>query len=441
MSKAVIVGGSIAGLTAAKALAPYFDEIIICEADAPVSGVSPRKGVPQGRHVHGLLKGGGDALTELFPNLPDQLAARGARSADFCNEVRWYLNKRWMLRFPGNLPIYFQTRPLLEACIRENIEALPQVKFRYQSKVTDLILDEDQHRVTGVSVQKSGEEPVIISADLVIEATGRGSFLPRWLKTNNFGTVPLSETYVDLGYASCQLRLSDDPARDWTSLLIYPSGPDETKGCTLVQVENETWLLTLAGYHNDHPPSDKEGFLEFAKNLPRREVYKAVNEAEFLSEISLHKFPASIRRHYNRLPRFPLGLIPVGDSNVSLNPLFGQGMSVAVMSVRDLHHFLENCDIQADAEVENLQAKFFNRIDSIFKTPWDLAMGQDFKYKLTRGKPPFGYRIKNILKSFILRSSATDIATRFYEVVHLVEKESSFYRPFRMLKILFTQNK
>ncbi len=436
MTTAVIAGGSISGLTAAKALAPYFDKILILEADSKPLRANPRKGVPQGRHVHGLLKGGGDALVELFPHLPEQLEERGASSADFCKDVKWYLNKRWMPRFPGNLPIHFQTRPLLEECVRQTVTALPNVRIEYEQKVQDLILDAASQRVIGVHVQGRDMTLRMLDADLVVDATGRGSFLPRWLKLNDFGEVPCWECTVNLGYASCQLELPEDPTRDWTSLLIYPTGPDEVKGCTLVQVEEERWLLTLAGYHNDHPSADKDDFLAFARALPRPEVYQAIKGAKFLTDISIHRFPASIRRHYGHLRTFPLGLLPVGDSNVSLNPLFGQGMSVAIMSIRDLGHLMEGVVLTDDVQMKKLQGRFFNRLNSIFATPWDLAMGQDFRYAETKGNPPIFFKLKNLLKGLILGSSSVSVMKRFFEVVHLVQPERSFYHPWRIVQIL-----
>ncbi|MBE7636343.1 hypothetical protein GUA87_05765 [Sneathiella sp. P13V-1] len=438
MSTAIIAGGSVAGLTAAQAIAGSYDKVLVIEADSRPQSVGPRKGVPQGRHTHGLLKGGSDALTELFPNLPEQLKSKGAPSADFCQDVKWYLNKRWMLDFEGGLPIHFQTRPLLEECIRENVEKLENVEIRYRSRYQDFLFDPSSNRITGVRIKSSEGDLEDIAADLVIDAMGRGTPLPKWLSSHGFGDVPVSETRVDLGYASCLLKLPTDPARKWTSLLIYPTGPDEIKGCTLVRVENDTWLLTLAGYHNDHPPSDQAGFLEFAKNLPKPDVYEAIKEAEFVTEISLHKFPSSIRRHYDRMDNFPDGIIPVGDSNVSLNPLFGQGMTVAFMSVRDLSLLFTDAGGTDSAAIREIRTKFFKRINKIFSTPWDLAMGQDFRYPATVGIPPFGYQIKNILKGMILSSVSKSIIKRFYKVVHLVEEEKSFYHPARVLQVVFT---
>ncbi len=326
----------------------------------------------------------------------------------------------------------------MERCIRDFVRGIENVFIRYETKVVDYTVHSDSERVSAAALKHSNGEVISIEADLFIDATGRGSSLPKWLENNGWGQVPLSETRVDLGYASCFLKLPDEVNRDWTSLLIYPTGPEEVRGCTLVQVENKTWLLTLAGYHNDHPPADKAGFLEYAKLLPQPEVYEAIKDAEFLTDISLHKFPASIRGHYNRLPSFPLGLLPVGDTNVSLNPLFGQGMSVAILSVQSLAGLMAEVDLMSNDSLRRLRDQYLGKLDTIFRTPWDLAMGQDFKYPQTKGVKPFGMSIKNYFKSLILSSSSTDVIQTFYGVVHLVEEEKVFYHPARALKVLQT---
>ncbi len=438
MTRAVIAGGSLAGLVAAKALAETFDKIDIYEADLEPQHIAPRKGVPQGQHVHGLLKGGADALTQLFPNLPQDLRAQGAASADFCNDVKWYINKRYMPRFRGSIPIHFQSRPLLEYCLRETVSKLKNVELHYGQKVIDYELDTDSNRIKGAIVKSAKGTQVLQTADLVIEATGRGSSLTVWLKKNGFSDVDILNTTVNLGYASCFLKLPEDEARDWSSLLIYPTGPKEVRGCTLVGVENGKWLLTLAGYHNDHPPSDKDGFLAFAKALPRPEIYDAIHDAEFLSDIKLHKFPSSQHRRYFRDPNFPLGLIPVGDTNISLNPLFGQGMSVAILSAAELGVLAKGTNFSDPDSLRNLSRCYGKRLNRIFATPWDLAMGQDFKYPKTVGKKPIGLELKNIFKSLILSSGSNDVIESFFKVVHLVEKEWIFYHPLKVAKVLFT---
>ncbi len=425
---AIIAGGSIAGLATARALAKSFDRVLVLESDQIESGVAARKGTPQANHVHGLLKGGGDAFTELFPGLPEHLAQAGAVSCNFCNEVRWYINKKWMPRFDGSLVIYFQSRPLLETCIREEVAAQPNIEILDQCRVEDFALDDNRRKIIAAVVRNRNGEDETVAGDFFVDAMGRGSFFPRWLKREGFGDVPEDHVKVDLGYASCFMELPDEP-RDWKSILIYPKGPAEVRGSTLVQVEQGKWLLTLAGYHNDHPPADIKGFLDFAKSLPQPDIYEAVKNARILSDIRLHKFPHGQWRHYDELPDFPLGIVPVGDTNASLNPLFGQGMSVAALSVAALAKYAKTTNFDDPESLQDLTETYFKALRRIFATPWDLALGQDFRYPETAGKKPVGLKLKNILKSIIMGSSSTEIIENFYRIVHLVEKETSFYHP------------
>lgn len=434
---AIIAGGSIAGLSSAKVLSAVFDHVLVLEPDYIGSGIAARKGTPQANHVHGLLKGGGDALTEIFPGLPEHLEQAGAVPCNFSKEVRWYINEKWMPRFEGSLTIYFQTRPLLENCIREEVKALPNVELIHQCRVEDFLLDEARRRVTAVDVRYENGDRETISGDFFVDAMGRGSFFPRWLKREGFGEVPQDRIKVNLGYASCLLELPDE-TRDWKSVLIYPKGPSEIRGSTLVRVENGKWLLTLAGYHNEHPPADIEGFLAFAKSLPQPDIYDAVKNAKIISDIRLHRFPHGQWRHYDELPAFPLGILPVGDTNTSLNPLFGQGMSVAALSVRALAQEIEGTNTDNLESMAYLKNSYFKELRRIFATPWDLALGQDFRYPETIGKKPFGLKLKNSLKSIIMGSSSIEIIEKFYQIVHLVEKERALYNPKWAWKYLST---
>lgn len=439
MSKAIIVGGSISGLTAAKSLTSHFDEVEIIEPDFISGEGQPRKGVPQGNHVHGLLKGGGDALTALFPNLPARLQLEGAVVANFSREVRWYLNKRWLPRFDGSLSIYFQTRPLLEKCLREEVELLGNVTITTNCRVTDFTLNAERNRIVGIVVEDENGDTRALNADFFVDAMGRGSFLPKWLKKEGIGDVRESRVKVGLGYASCLFELPEDESRDWKSLLVYPKGPDEIRGATLVNVENNQWLLTLAGYHGIHAPSDIGGFLEFASKLPKPEIFEAIKDATPLSEIKLHKFPYGLQRYYGELDKFPLALIPVGDSNASLNPLFGQGMSAGALSSLSLATLLEKTGKIDEEELKILKSAYFKSLVEIYKTPWDLALGQDFRYPLTEGTAPAGLRIMNFFKDLVIGSSSPEILEKFFKVVHLVEKQSCFYNPVSILKILTSQ--
>lgn len=432
---ALIAGGSIAGLATARALSSRFDRILVVDADKLDHDGIARKGTPQANHVHGLLKGGADALTRLVPDLPDRLMAAGAVSCNFSQEVRWYLNGGWMPRFDGAMRIYFQTRPLLERCLREAVRETSNVEIIESCRVEDFVMDESRGRVVAARLKHQNGEAETVPADFFIDAMGRGSFFPRWLKREGFGAVPEDHIRVNLGYASCLLQLPDAP-RDWKSILIYPTGPEEIRGSTLVKVEDDKWLLTLAGYHDEHPPADVEGFLAFAKSLPRPDIYEAVRDARFMSEIRLHRFPSGQWRHYDALASFPLGILSVGDSNTSLNPLFGQGMSVAALSALALHDLASAVDFAKAGDLEQLRRQYFAALRRIFATPWDLALGQDFRYPKTEGPCPLRLPVMNALKSLIMSSRSTEVIENFYEVVHLVKKQSSFYNPRWLPKLL-----
>lgn len=425
---ALIAGGSIAGLATARALSSRFDRILLLDADQLDHDGFARKGTPQANHVHGLLKSGSDVLTRLFPDLPERLIRAGAVSCNFSQEVRWYINGGWMPRFDGSMRIYFQTRPLLEGCLRAAVRETRNIEVLDNIRVEDFTLDDAGQRVVAAVVRRNGGEAEVVAADFFVDAMGRGSLFPRWLKREGFGTVPEDHIRVNLGYASCLLELPETP-RDWKSILIYPKGPGEIRGSTLVKVEGGKWLLTLAGYHDDHPPADMAGFLQFARTLPRPDIFEAVKDAHIVSDIRLHKFPHGQWRHYDRLPRFPLGILPVGDSNTSLNPLFGQGMSVAALSAAMLGDLATEVDFRKEHDLDELRRQYFTALRRIFATPWDLARGQDFRYPETVGPKPLTLPLKNALKSLIMSSASTDVVENFYQVVHLVKNENSFYHP------------
>lgn len=433
--RAIVVGGSIAGMAAAKVLSAYYRNIVIFDGDRPGDKPGARKTVPQGRHVHGLLKGGEAALSRIFPGITDRLVALGAVKASFSRDVRWYLGKHWLPRFDADIPIYFQTRPLLESVIRDQLAGIENVETRFGMKAAGYIVDEARNHICAVAtIEENGLERHW-PADLVIDASGRGGLLPQWLKQQNAGPVPEERSVVALGYASCLFRPPDGIADDWKSILIYPSGPEQLRGATLVTVEDGRWLLTLAGYHGDHPKSNIADFLEFARNLPVPDIYEAIKDASVQGEIILHKFPYGFKRRYNRMPDFPTGIFPLGDVNASLNPLFGQGMSSAFLQALALEAVLSHPAQAAALDFTAARDSYFKQVDDILKTPWDLALGEDFKFPQTSGNRPPLLPIKNMLKSLIIQSASISVIEKFYSVVHLIEKQKVFYRPGTILRI------
>lgn len=422
-------------MAAAKVLARYYRNVLILDADQSGNKNASRKNVPQERHVHGLLKGGEQALGQLFPGITDRLSASGAVKASFSRDVRWYLGNRWLPRFESDISIYFQTRPLLENAIRDELADVSNIETRFGVKVSGYELNKDQNRICGVRTLAQDGAVQQWPADLVIDATGRGGLLPQWLKANEYGDVPEKRSVVALGYASCLFELPDDFTESWKSILIYPTGPVQTRGATLVQVEGNRWLLTLAGYHGDHPNADMADFMAFAKSLPQPDIHEAVKNANALGDIVLHKFPHGFIRQYARMTDFPIGILPLGDVNASLNPLFGQGMSSAFLQAQALDSILGSPEIASAFDFVAARNRYFKLLEDILKTPWDLALGEDFKFPATSGDRPSLLFVRNILKNMVIHSSSREIIEKFYSVVHLIEKQNAFYHPGTMIKI------
>jgi pimeloyl-ACP methyl ester carboxylesterase len=96
---AIVIGASMGGLLAARALADHFDQVTILERDALPQFCEPRKGVPQGRHTHGLLARGREVLEQLFPGLGEELVAEGAISGDVVDGARLIVFGAWPIGF------------------------------------------------------------------------------------------------------------------------------------------------------------------------------------------------------------------------------------------------------------------------------------------------------------------------------------------------------
>src|SRR5664279_1591314 len=175
--RAIVVGGSMAGLLAARILADHFREVLLLEADEFPSSAVQRRGVPQGPHSHALLAGGLQIFDELFPGFSDDLATAGAAKGDVGGQVLWFMEGACLRRVTTGVEAFGMTRPSIDHCVRERIRALENVRIIENTRVDGLTLTSDRRRVNGVTVNNSDTH-----ADFVVDATGRGSLAPRWLE-------------------------------------------------------------------------------------------------------------------------------------------------------------------------------------------------------------------------------------------------------------------
>lgn len=428
---AVVIGGSLAGLLAARVLSAHFGQVSVIERDRFSDGAAPRKGVPQGRHVHVLLGGGAMVLMDLFPDLFSTMAQEGAPLVSN-SEVRWYHFGVWKAPFPIGRQAVYASRPFLEQHVRECLAARGNVRFIDACEVTGLCVQDDQ--VSGVFLRYRDEEPYkeMLPATFVIDASGRGSRTPQWLSFLGYDRVKEASVTVDVGYATRVYLLPDPLPCDWKMMIVYGTPPGERRGGLIFPIQDGYWMVTLAGMFRDYPPDDEAGFLDYAQSLAVPDLYEVMKEAEPVTPIVTYKYAANRRRYYERLSRLPAGFAIMGDALCSFNPIYGQGMSVAALEAKLLDTFLrEEPSPTMPGRRPGWTMRFQKALAGVVQAPWRLATGDDFRYPEAQGNRPFGTRVFNWYMRRIHELMATNplVTLRGYEVLQLLKPLSALFEP------------
>ena len=431
---AIVVGGSMAGLLAARVLAEFFTTVTVIERDERSDRPEPRRGVPQGRHAHGLLLRGQDTICRLFSGVREELLAAGATPVNMGRDVKWFHFDVWKCRYHSALDFISASRPLIEWTVAERVRRLPNVKMMHGWAVRGIVYD--GHCVSGVRVQRRDDRATEqrLDAELVIDASGRGSQIPQQLRVLGFERPEESAVGIDVGYASCLFRAPNVP-RDWKALYVV-SQPPAKRGALILPLEGDRWICTLVGMHGDHPPTDLAGYLEFAKSLPVPDLYEALRSAEPLGEPVRYGFPAGLRRHYEKLCRFPPGLLVLGDALCSFNPIYGQGMSAASMYADVLQTCLQE-RVATGWSLMDLWRPFFREVARAADRPWQLATGEDFRFAETTGARG---RVLKLLHWYTEKvhqaaSVSPQVTERFYEVMHLLKAPTALFTPAILWKV------
>ncbi len=444
---AIVIGGSLGGLLTARVLSKHFDRVTIIEKDRVELRPESRPGQPQTRHLHALLAQGLNVMTDYFPDLPQALVARGAIVNDFTDSMRWYSYGGYRAQFKIGFNITTMSRVLLEHLVREWVLALPQIELRDRATVKQLVAtpagdarsDAANQRVSGaiVSQQNSTPQTTIIGADLIVDVTGRNSLSLQWLQNLGYAPPPESEVRVNVGYATRIYRRDPQDPRSQTWILSTPEAPHQKRFGGMFPIEGNRWLVSIGGWHGEHAPLDARGYLEFARSLPSADIYEAIRSCEPLSEIIPHKFVSSRRRHYERLKRFPTGYIVLGDAISSFNPTYGQGMTVAALEAAELDRLLS-----ADRSDDRLAATFFDRVAKIIEMPWQLAIGEDFRFPQTTGTKPLGVDVVNCYVKRLHQATLHDriVGDAFFKVMNLIAPPSTLFHPQIVWRVLMARS-
>ncbi|WP_247665241.1 NAD(P)/FAD-dependent oxidoreductase [Nocardiopsis sp. B62] len=429
--RAVVLGASMAGLLAARVLSESHDEVVLVDRDSLADGAVARRGVPQGRHAHGLVAQGQQILEGLFPGLTDDLVRAGVRVGDFSGDIRWYFGGRRMRPSRSGLLSLAASRPVLEDHVRRRVFAIAQVTVCSGHSIDGLVTDRDGGRVVGVRVTPDGGEQTTLESDLVVDATGKGSRTPVWLEELGYERPTEDRVGIRLAYTTRHYRLNSDPFGE--DIAIIPAAtPSHPRGAFFYPVPGGEGhvQLSLTGVLGDHPPTDPEGFTEFSRSLPIPDIHDAIVDAEPLDEPTRIHYPASVRRRYEDLRRFPEGFLVLGDAVCSFNPVYAQGMTVAAREALSLRRHLR-------AAEPLTAARFFRDVGRDVQAPWELAAGADLGYPGAEGRRTLKTRLANAYTSRLQRAAEHDaqLSEAFVRAAGLVAPPQSIMRPNLLLRV------
>jgi 2-polyprenyl-6-methoxyphenol hydroxylase-like FAD-dependent oxidoreductase len=435
---AVVLGAGMAGLLAARVLADAYERVTVVERDALLDTTRSRRGVPQGRHAHLLVPAGTQILDELFPGLVEDMIAGGLPVIRDFAELR-FAPAGHLLRLrgrPGQPFICQAARPYLEGHVRARVRALPAVEIVDRCEIVGLVTTAARDRVTGVRILHlaAGGAEETLDAELVLDATGRGGRTYAWLATIGYDQPPEEQLTIQLKYATRHLRLRPG-ALGGQKMVSMGAHPGRPTGFVLFAHEQDRWILTAIGYDGHHPPTDPGGFLAFVEAIAPPDVFDAIRDAEPLDDIVAHRFPANVRRRYERLRRFPAGLLVLGDAICSTNPGYALGMSVAALEAEALRDSLAGGD-------RDLARRFFRAAAKPVDMAWRLTVGSDLALPQVKGPRPLPVRVINAYVERVLTAAERDpaVAEQFIRVAALQDPPTRLFRPAAALRVMFGSN-
>ncbi|MED0999268.1 NAD(P)/FAD-dependent oxidoreductase [Bacillus mobilis] len=438
-NKAIVIGGSIAGKLAAKALSTTFKEVIIIEAGERWDGKASRKRVPQSSHPHVLLKGGEKAIEELFPAITNELIEAGSIVNNFTRDIKWHQFGLWKQQFIGKVHMIQQSRFLLEWHIQKRIDDISNVTTKYATLVEGLLVDRNLNKVCGIKakcLETSSQEE--IQADIVVDASGFGSKSIAWLRENNI-EVQEEKVRIDLFYATRMFKLKENEKFDCCNMLMSPSFPDNPYGVLIQTIEDHRYFVTFSGYANEKAPQTDEEFYNFAENLSISNVTDFLNKAEAISDIQTYKIPYQVRRRFDLVNDLPERLLVVGDAHCRFDPVFGQGISVAAMEAHQLLLLLQRRQILDKAFTQ----QFYKRTAHIIQTPWEMTTTEISRHPQLKRELSIKQKFQQWYTKQIYQLSATDsdVYIRLVRVMNLIRSPLHLFHPKVLLAVLLKRKK
>ncbi len=428
---AVVIGASMGGLLAARALSETFAEVIVVDRDTLPDAAASRRGVPQDKQLHVLLARGREALEELFPGLTDELVGLNVPLVDLHGQVDWVNDGHLMAKAPSKLLAFGIGRPLLEHVVRSRVAALPGVTLVTGCEVSGILATPDARRITGVRVQdRDAVAPRDLRADLVVDTSGRGSRMPLWLGQLGYPSVPEERVDVALSYVTRIYHREPGQIGGLLGTLANPV-PGRPRMAVVASQEADRFAVVLSGMLGEMPPSDDAGMLAFAESLPSPNFAEIVGGAVPVSEPAVMRFPASQRRRYEKMRRFPDGLLVMGDAMCSFNPIYGQGMTVAATQALLLRRVMAG-------GADGVARRFFRGAAKLVDGPWQISVGSDLRFPEVEGRRTPRVRLVNAYVNRLHGAATADpvLGAAFLRVMNLIDPPTRLLAPGIVMRVL-----
>ncbi|WP_231999272.1 NAD(P)/FAD-dependent oxidoreductase [Mycobacterium sp. 1081908.1] len=434
---AVVLGASVAGLLAARVLADFYATVTVVERDVLPDGPLTRRGVPQGAQPHTLPTRAAGIMDELFPGFLDELVAGGARVWDDGDLSRLDLtfNGHPLLRSgkipdPESIVIHHAHRPFIEWHLRRRVRSIPNVTFLDGHDAVRLTSTPQRGRVTGavLAARDSGAERTL-AADLVVDATGRGSRTPMFLQQLGYRRPREDKLAVHVTYASMRVHVAPGTLRE--NFTITAAEPGRPTAFAMFGGENDTYVLAVQTLAGRPVPTDRAALLNGLTDIAPPHALAAARSAEPLTDVAQYKFPSNRWRRYDKLPRTPDGLIVMGDAMCNFNPLYGQGMSVAAIEALILRDCLEEGE-------EGLPRRFFGLAAQHIGVAWRAAVSSDLALPHVAGNRTVSVRLRNAFLDHVLSAAETEpvMVQKFLRMMNMVSDRAELFHPSTVLQMI-----
>ena len=451
----LIAGGGIAGLGAALALGGGSRDVVILDRDPPPPEGSSeeafynweRKGATQLRHSHAFIGRLTTLIRERYPDLLAELLKEGTRLFGFEDGLPPPLTSSYV-KIPGDddLKLLFSRRTTLELVMRRYAAKLPGVRFVNDAGVRGLIARRENDRIVveGLKVERDGAQSEM-RADVVVDASGRNTPFPDWLRSEG---VEVHEESSPCGilYYTRHYKLRDghsEPSRDGP-----PGGADlgYIKFGVFI-ADNRHFSVTLATPEIETEMRlavvKPENFDAICMALPGAERWMNPTRAEPVSQVFAMGNLQNVWRHYlKRGEPQALNFFAIGDAAIRTNPLYGRGCSSGVVEAHLLRGAL-------DASTDPVErAKTYDReLNEAIRPYFDSMVSLDLnairraEHERNPNYRP-GYRAR-LTKSFTedglmpAQRGDVEVSRAFSRVFHMLDEPTAFLkRPAIVARIL-----